>query len=189
MENKKVLAVVGLPGAGKTEVVQYLEQKGYKKVYFGEATFDEMKRQGLQINEENERKTRENLREKYGMAAFAVLALPKIKKILETENFVILESLYSWEEYLMIKKEFGDNFYVLAIYAPPNTRYQRLAVRPHRPLTLEQAKSRDYAQIEHVNIAPPITMADFSISNVKTKEELFKEVDEVLGLLKCEFIL
>ncbi len=172
-----------MPGAGKTEVVSYLESKGYKKVYFGGITMEEVKRRNLEVNEANERQVREDLRRQHGMAAFAILSLPKIREILKTRDFLVLESLYSWEEYLVIKKEFGDALHTLAVYAPPSLRYARLAVRPHRPLTSEQAQSRDLTQIQNLNIAPPIAMADFLIANTGTKEGLYQEVDGVLTKL------
>ncbi|KKU70706.1 MAG: hypothetical protein UX96_C0039G0001, partial [Candidatus Wolfebacteria bacterium GW2011_GWB1_47_243] len=40
---RKIIAIIGLSGAGKTEVVEYIiERYGWPKVYFGEVTFDEM---------------------------------------------------------------------------------------------------------------------------------------------------
>ena len=42
--NKIILAIVGLPGAGKTEVTEYLiKETNWPKIYFGDVTFDEMK--------------------------------------------------------------------------------------------------------------------------------------------------
>ena len=115
--NKIILAIVGLPGAGKNEVTEYLMKKmNWPKVYFGDVTFDEMKKVGLEINETNERKTREEIRARLGMGSYAILSIPKIKELYE-ESSVIVESLYSWEEYLEMKKEFGDVFKVLATFS------------------------------------------------------------------------
>ena len=103
---KIILAVVGLTGSGKTEIVEYLIKKtGWPKVYFGDVTFNEMKKREIEINETNERKMREEIREKFGMEAYATLSLPKIKEAYVNSS-VIVESLYSWEEYLEMKKEF-----------------------------------------------------------------------------------
>lgn len=184
MSKKTILAIVGMAGSGKTEAAKYLESRGYKKKYFGDATFEEMERRGLEINEKNERQVREDLRKQYGMAAYAILALPKIEELLKTEDFIILESLYSWEEYKVVKEKYDDSFYTLAIYAPPALRYERLAKRPTRPLTIEEAITRDYVQIKNSNIAPPTAMADFLISNLGTKEELFREIDKITEEVK-----
>jgi len=180
MNNKIILAVVGLPGSGKTEAIEYLISKiKWPKVYFGDVTFDEMKRIGLEINEANERKTREGIREKLGMGAYAIMSLPKIKELFKDGN-VLIESLYSWEEYLEMKKEFGDSFKVLSITVSPETRISRLSNRAIRPLTREEVISRDYAQIENLHQAGPIARADWTIVNEGTKEELQNQIDEII---------
>ncbi|HCY17704.1 MAG: hypothetical protein UR62_C0018G0011 [Candidatus Nomurabacteria bacterium GW2011_GWF2_35_12] len=178
--NKIILAIVGLPGAGKNEVTEYLMKKmNWPKVYFGDVTFDEMKKVGLEINETNERKTREEIRARLGMGSYAILSIPKIKELYE-ESSVIVESLYSWEEYLEMKKEFGDVFKVLATFSSPEIRTERLKNRPHRPLTKEEMISRDYAQIENLHQAGPIARADFMIVNEGTIESLHEQIDEII---------
>ena len=181
--NKIILAVVGLPGAGKTEIVEYLMKKtGWPKVYFGDATFDEMKKNGLEINEANERKTREEIRAKLGMGAYAILSFQKVKDFYEKSS-VIIESLYSWEEYLEMKKEFKDAFKVLAVLSSPDIRIERLCNRKVRPLTKEEVISRDYSQIENLHQAGPISRADFFIINEGTKGDLQKEIDKIISKL------
>jgi len=182
--NKIILAIVGLPGAGKTETVEHLiREKNWPKVYFGDVTFDEMKKDNIEINEANERKMRESIRARLGMGAYAILNIPKIQELYKNGN-VIVESLYSWEEYLEMKKEFGDSFKVLAIYSNPETRISRMANRPIRPLNREDMISRDYAQIENSHQAGPIARADWTIVNEGTKEDLYKQIDQIVEELK-----
>jgi dephospho-CoA kinase len=138
-----------------------------------------MKKNGLEINEANERKTREEIRAKLGMGAYAILNFQKVKDFYKN-SCVIIESLYSWEEYLEMKKEFGDTFKVLAVLSSPNIRIKRLASRSVRPLTKEEVISRDYSQIENLHQAGPIARCDFAIINENTKDELFKQIDEII---------
>lgn len=183
--NKIVLAVVGLSGAGKSEATNYILKKtNWPKVYFGQITFDEMARQKLEINEINERATREGLRKKYGMGAYAVLSVPKIKELMETAEGVVIESLYSWEEYCEIRKEFGNQFKVLAIWASPETRVKRMSLRPERPLTPIEVESRDFSQIENLHQAGPIARADAMVINEETFEELSRDIDLAFEKLK-----
>lgn len=183
MENKVILAVVGLAGAGKTESTEYLMKKtGWPKVYFGQVVMDEVATRNLPVNEANERAVREELRAKHGMAAMAILSIPKIKELYKTTN-VILESLYSWEEYLAIKEEFGDNFKVVAIYSSLLTRVERMKVRSLRPLSEADLISRDKAQIENLHQAGPIARADWTIINEGSKEELYRNLDEIINKL------
>lgn len=180
---KFVIAIVGLAGAGKTEATEYLLKKtSVPKVYFGQAVIDEVKRRKLPLNEANEKTVREEFRAKDGMAAMAIANLPAIKKAFETSS-VIIESLYSWEEYLKVKQEFGENFKVLAIFSRYETRAKRTANRPLRPLTGSDLESRDKSQIENLHQAGPIAKADWTIVNEGSKEELYKSLDEILRKL------
>jgi dephospho-CoA kinase len=180
---KTILAIVGLPGAGKTETTEYLIKKmGWPKIYFGQAVIDEVAKRGLPLNEANEKLVREEFRDRDGLAAMALANMPKIKE-LYADSSVIIESLYSWEEYLAVKKEFGESFKVLAIYSSPKTRVNRMEKRPFRPLMPEQLQSRDYSQIENLHQAGPIARADWTIVNEGSLEDLFLKIDEVVNNL------
>jgi dephospho-CoA kinase len=108
---KKLIAVVGMAGSGKTEVIKYL-QKTFKwpKIYFGEATFERLEKEGLEVNYENEKIVREKIRAELGMGAYATLALPKIESLFKKNNIILLESLYSWDEYKIILKKLPGYF-------------------------------------------------------------------------------
>lgn len=165
-------------GAGKSEVANQFITKGYYHIRFGQITIDEVKKRGLEINETNERLTREEFRKQHGMAAFAILNIPKIEQALLNSN-VIVDGLYSWAEYKILKEKY-NSLIVVAAYASPQTRYARLEQRSDRPITKGQAKSRDYAEIENSDKGGPIAMADYTIINNGTLEELYQKVDEIL---------
>jgi len=167
----KVVAVIGMCGSGKSEAVKYFESNGYNKVYFGEVVINELKSRGLEINEKNERFVREDLRKEFGMGVTAIKSIDKIKKFLVTSN-VVVESLYSWEEFKILKKEFGESFRLLNIFTTKSLRYARLKERPFRPLTNDEACSRDYSEIEKLDKGGPIAFADFTVHNDSTLDDL-----------------
>ena len=101
----KIIAIVGMCGSGKSVACDILEEKGYKKVYFGGVTMDKLKEENLSVTPENEKMMREKLRSSLGMGAYAIILLPKIKELAETHN-VVLDGLYSWEELKIIKEVF-----------------------------------------------------------------------------------
>ena len=186
---RRVVAVVGMPGAGKTEAAMYLLRKGLNRVYFGDCTFDEIKRLGLATNEKIEKKVREDLRKKHGMGAFAILSMPKIN---EASKFgdVVIESMYSWDEYKIVKEKFKSNFKVIAICANKELRHKRLTGRKElkhgvaRKFSLKDAEDRDFAQVDKIATGGPIAIADYTIVNEGTKKELFEKLDKIVKKIK-----
>jgi dephospho-CoA kinase len=179
----KVISIVGMAGSGKSEVARAFERNGFKKVRFGDITDEEIKKRGLELNEENERSVRQQLRKEHGMAAYAKLNLPKIDAWLSSSD-VVIDGLYSWEEYTLLKSRYGDDFHVVAVWASPKTRYNRLSKRKIRPLTMEEAASRDVAELENTNKGGPIAMADFTIINESSLEDLKKGTERVVAVLR-----
>jgi len=169
-------------GAGKTEVTKYFQEKlACPKVYFGDATFERMKQDGLEINNANEKLIREKIRTEMGMGAYATLSLPKIKKELETSDLVLVESMYSWSEYKILKEAFGDEFITVAVFASPQIRFTRLASRAERPMKNQaEFQIRDYSEIENIEKGGPIARADFMIVNEGPLDEVYKKIDNII---------
>ncbi len=179
----KVVSIVGMTGSGKSEVARIFSAKGFTAVRFGDITDEAVKKLGLPLTEENERPVREGLRKEHGMAAYAKLSIPRIDAALQTAN-VVVDGLYSWEEYLILKERYEDKFYVLAVWSSPADRYKRLGNRKIRPLTPEQARSRDRAEIENMNKGGPICMADFTVLNDADMGALRKRVEQIIARLR-----
>lgn len=178
----KIIAVCGMSGTGKSEVVKYLESLGYFRIYFGQATIDEIMRRGLEVNEINEKMVREDLRKQHGMAAYAIVNLEKISQAVSKNN-VVIDGLYSWSEYKVLKKKFGDDLVSLAVTAPFKLRCERLAKRPVRPLAEAEVKSRDAAEIENIEKGGPIAVADYTIINDGALEQLHQGIDTILSTI------
>lgn len=184
----KIIFVVGMTGSGKSIVSDELVKKGFAFVRFGQITLDEIKKRGLKVNETNEKAIREGLRKKHGMGAFATLNMPKFDELLKTSN-VVGDGLYSWTEYKILKEKYGDLMHVVAVYAPPELRYERLENRvvaddPNkrfRPTTKKDSKKRDYAEIENIEKGGPIAMADFTIINTGTVEDVKNQLEKFLS--------
>jgi len=179
----KVVSIVGMAGSGKSEVARIFARNGFKKVRFGDVTDEEVKKRGLKLNEKNERYVRQQLRKEYGMAAYAELNLPRIDALLQSSG-VVIDGLYSWEEYTLLKSRYDGDFHVVAVWASPETRYKRLSKRAVRPLTMEEAAGRDVAELESTNKGGPIAMADFTIINEASLEDLERETKKVISVLR-----
>ncbi len=176
-----IIAVVGLCGSGKSVVCGYLKEKGYYTIHFGGLTMDELKRLNLPVNESNERFVREKIRKEHGMNAYAILSLSKIESAISCGDKVLIDGLYSFSEYKILKKNYGDNLVLLAIFTPKSLRYSRLASRTIRPIKKEDAQKRDYAEIENIEKGGPISIADYTIINDKSINDLKSKVDLLLN--------
>lgn len=187
----KIVFIVGMTGSGKSLVSDELVKQGFAFLRFGQITLDKVKEDGLEVNEVNERKIREGFRKEHGMAAFALLNIPKFDELLKKSN-VVGDGLYSWSEYKVLKEKYGDLMHVIAVYASPETRYQRLENRSvendekqrFRSFTKKESKARDYAEIENIEKGGPIAMADFTIVNTGTIDELKQKVQEILSVIQ-----
>jgi len=179
----KVVSIVGMTGAGKSEVARVFEDNGFTRIRFGDITDKEIEKRDLELNEENERYIRELLRQEYGMSTYAKLNLPRIDEASKYSD-VVIDGLYSWEEYIFLKAYYRENFYVVAVWASPRIRYDRLTGRSNRCLELEEAVSRDRAEIENINKGGPIAMADFTIINDSSVKNLKTEVKRVISALR-----
>jgi len=187
MKMYKLVCITGLPGSGKSFASDFFVKKKFQYLRFGQIVLDEVKRRGLAPIEKNERPIREEFRKKHGMAAMAILNLKNFKKLLKNGN-VIGDGLYSFEEYKVLKKEFGARLMTIAVYAPPEVRHKRLTKRKllksdvslrDRPMTLKEAESRDYAELENLNKGGTIAMADYTILNTKDLKYFVKQLNEI----------
>lgn len=178
----KVVSVVGMAGAGKSEVARLFARNGFVRIRFGDVTDDEVSKRGLVLNEANERSVRELLRKEHGMAAYAELNLPRIETALKTSG-VVIDGLYSWEEYIHLKDHFGEDMCLVAVWASPATRYARLGRRRERPLTPEEAAGRDRAEIENLNKGGPIAVADFLVINESGLDDLARQTERIISVV------
>lgn len=172
----KIIAIVGMPGAGKSIAAGFFRTKGIPVLRFGDQTDIGLKEYGLERNEKNERWYREKLRSELGMEAMAIKIEPRIVEAAKQSSLVALDGLYSWEEYLYLAKKFPQ-IQLLCIYSQPKIRYERLKKRPIRPLTLEEARSRDIAEIINLNKGGPIAVADYLIKNDAEESSFHKDLE------------
>lgn len=182
MDEAKILILVGMPGAGKSTCVDYLESKGIPKVYFGGIVVEETKRRYGKTNEELERTVREDLRAQDGMGAIAKRIIVKIDDLIaQGHDRIVADGMYSWTEYKMFKERWGERAIIVAIAAPRKVRHERLAHRPVRSFTDEEVTAREYAEIENIEKGGPIANADYTLVNSSSPEDLLEQLDRVLA--------
>jgi len=181
-KNNKIVAIVGLSGAGKSTVVDYMTEKGCPKVYFGGIIYAAMNEAGIEITPESQQIFREEIRKKEGNDFVVNRAIKQVRDLLATgQHYIILDGLYSWTEYKVLKHEFPGEMWVFAVVAPKKLRHRRLTSRPERPFTQAEADQRDWTEIENLEKGGPIAIADHYILNDGDLDKLHEQVEAALN--------
>ncbi len=177
-KQKIILAVTGLPGSGKTEATSYFKSKKLPVVHFGNIINELVVERKLAHTEDVHKLVRMEVREKYGMEAMAVLSKEKIKKSLEKETLVVLDGLYSFQEYQYLKKEFKEaKVVLLVLWADKKLRYDRVEKRKDRKGLANE--ERDLNEILQANKGPTLAFADFMVINDGSLHDLHAKLEEV----------
>ena len=181
MDNVKIIAVVGMSGSGKSVVVDYLTEKGYPKVYFGGMILKEMEKRGIEITAENEKNFREMIREQEGKDWVVNQVIKEIKNLIAAgQKRIILDGVYSWTEYKILKKEFPKSLVFVALATDKNLRYDRVSRRPIRAFNAAEIRERDRSEIENLEKGGPIVAADYYILNNGSIADAEKRIDDIL---------
>ncbi|MBR5027474.1 AAA family ATPase [Candidatus Saccharibacteria bacterium] len=183
MENVKIIAVVGMSGSGKSVVVDHLTDKGCPRVYFGGMIYKEMEKRGIVRTEdgESEKQFREMIRETEGKDWVVRQAIAEAKDLIAAgQKRIVLDGVYTWTEYKILKKEFPKYLTFLAVVVDKKLRYDRVAKRPGRSFDTAAIRERDRSEIENLEKGGPIVAADYYVLNNGTIEDLKNRVDEIL---------
>lgn len=179
-ENLKIIAFVGLTGSGKSTAVEYFTNKGFPRVYFGGIAYEIMKERGIPQGEQQEKEFRVNIRKELGDDVYAKRIINQIHQLADAgQHRIIADGIYSWAEYKTMKHEFPGEMTTVAVVTPKHLRYQRLARRTERPQTAEISQQRDYDEIETIQKANAIALADFYVANNENIEHFYKQLDDI----------
>jgi dephospho-CoA kinase len=173
-----IIAITGMPGAGKSTAAKALADKGLKRIVMGDVIREETKRRGLPPDERNTGTVMKELREKHGPGAVAELCLTAIREM--NEDTVVVDGIRSRAEVEVFKK--AGTVMLLAVQASRNRRFELLRARGRSddPLTFESFNNRDEREIA-VGIGEAIALADEVLSNEhSTPEELARKAVEVV---------
>ena len=183
MDNVKILAIVGMSGSGKSVAVDHLIERGYPKVYFGGMIYKEMEKRGIERTEdgESEKKFREEIREKEGKDWVVNQVIAETKDLINAgQKRIILDGVYSWTEYKILKHEFPKSLTFVAVVVDKKLRYDRVVNRSERSFDATAIRERDRSEIENLEKGGPIAAADYYILNNGTIPEMQARLDIIL---------
>jgi dephospho-CoA kinase len=142
-----VLGTVGLPGSGKGEAAAVAREAGVPVVTMGDVIREACRDRGLDPAEHHGAVARA-LREEGGETAIADRSLPLIRAALEESETVLVDGLRSPAEVEQFEEAFGDDFVLVSIEAPFETRAERLADRGRDDSDVDREALRDREERE-----------------------------------------
>lgn len=162
-----IVALTGMPGAGKTTVANFLSHKGIPLLVMGDVVREAAERDGLEPTSHNLTKLMLNLRKKNGPEAIAHLVVNKIKLMKKQDkqlSAVIVDGIRSMAEVQVLKRI--GSVKLLAIHGSTFTRYRHVRERGRSdvPSNVYEFDKRDKIEMK-VGISSVIALADETISN------------------------
>jgi len=173
-----IVAITGMPGAGKSTAAQALVAKGWKRVVMGDVIRDETKRRGLEPDSKNTGEVMKRLRDERGEAAVAELCLEAIQKA--GSDRVVVDGVRSMAEVATFRK--SADVFLVVVHASRLRRFALLKERGRSddPLSYEMFLKRDERELG-VGIGEAIALADEMVSNEHTSPgNLAAEITEAV---------
>ena len=175
-----IIALVGLAGSGKRSAVEYFTKKGIPKIYFGGIIYKAMEEAGIEPTWDNQQKFREDIRRREGKDFVVKRVVKSAHDLIDAgQKLIVLDGLYTWSEYKILKHEFPGQMSVIAVVTPKHLRYQRMAKRPERPMQPREVDQRDWSEIENLEKGGPIAIADYFVMNDHGLDELYAQLEAV----------
>ncbi|MEM2463357.1 MAG: AAA family ATPase [Candidatus Bathyarchaeia archaeon] len=187
MDNTKlVVGLTGMPGAGKSVVVNVAKANGYGVVIMGDEVRGEAKNRGLEPTPENLGRIMLELRRLEGEAVIAKRCIPKIAGIVE--NKVVVDGIRSLAEVEEFKRNF-PRFMLVAVHASPETRFKRLFYRQRGddPKSWEVFRERDMRELS-VGLGNVIALSEYMIVNEGSLAAAKRQAAEILRRIEAKWM-
>ncbi len=174
----KIIAFTGMPGSGKTEAVKIAKILRIPVIRMGDCVWEEVKKRGLELNDENVGKIADGMRKEHGMDIWAKKTLEKIDN---SYDKIVIDGIRNIEEMDYFREKLGKDFLLVAIHASPETRYSRLMNRKRKDdnLTIDRIKNRDERELRW-GLGVLIALADVIIVNEGSIDKFGEEVRNIL---------
>jgi dephospho-CoA kinase len=184
--DKIVVGLAGMPGSGKSLVVETAQELGYAIVNMGDVIREETSKLGLDLTPQNVGKVMLQLRADGGVAVVAQKCIPKIA--LQENSKVLIDGLRSLHEVEAFKTHFAK-FSIVAVHASPEMRFTRLSNRRRSDDSngLAIFHERDTRELG-VGLGNVIAMAEQMIINDASVEEVKDRIATALRRIEQKWM-
>jgi dephospho-CoA kinase len=184
--DKIVIGLAGMPGSGKSLVVETAKELGYAIVVMGDVIREETLKLGLELTPQNVGKVMLQLRADGGVTAVAQKCIPKIES--QKNSKILIDGLRSLHELEAFKSHFAK-FSLAAVHAPPETRFTRLSNRRRSDDSngWEVFHERDMRELS-VGLGNVIALAEQMIVNDASIEEVKRRIAEAFRRIETKWL-
>ena len=177
-----IIGFVGFPGSGKSEATAVAQAHGFVVVAMGDAVRSYMRERGIELSEKNVGAIANELRARHGMDAIAQMCIPAVRAL--PSQKVVIDGLRGVAEVDAYRREFNNNFKLIAIAASPEVRFERVKSRsrPDDALSFQGFEEKDERELAW-GLEEALSTADCHISNEGSLDELKFSVSKVIERL------
>jgi dephospho-CoA kinase len=182
-----IIGITGTLGAGKGTIVDFLsKEKGFLHFSVREFITTEIIRRGMPVNRDSMVFVANDLR-KNNSPSYIIDCLYEKARTAGKDS--IIESIRTSGEVQSLRKK--GSFYLLAIDADPAIRYERIKLRQsetdqisYKTFLENEQREMGSADPNAQNIGKCMNMADYSLWNNGTIEQLNEQLDEIIKVIQ-----
>ncbi len=176
----KIIAFVGMPASGKSEAARIAAEMGIPVINMGDVIRREVLRRGLEPNDSNTGMVATDLRKCEGMDAVSRRCVSQIRET--GSELVVVDGVRGIAEVECFRREFGEGFVLISIYAPIEIRFSRVQKRGRSDdmNSIEGLRNRDERELGW-GMGEAIEASNVEIENNFTLETFKKDVVDVLS--------
>jgi dephospho-CoA kinase len=180
-----IIGVTGTNGAGKGTVIDYLTQKGFQHYSASGFITEEIERRRMPVNRDSMRLVANDLRRSHNPA---YLFEPLYERASAEGGDAVLEAPRVIAEATFLKDRHVP---LIAVDAERKVRYERISKRgsvkddvSFEQFSAQEDRELNAAEAFDMNILGVMKLADFTLHNDGTLEELYTQIEEVLKRLR-----
>jgi len=187
----RIIGAVGQNGSGKDEVLKYLRLKyGVPFLSTGDVVREIAAKERVEPTRENLGKISDRHFREFGKGYFVQLLAEKIRHT--GWKVAGISGIRSLDDVFILKDIFDKDFILIDVFiTDPHLRFRRMTARGEGrdPHSYEQFLQQDTAEEELFSLKEAEHLADYTISNDGTLDDLHREIDRLVaerGLLAVQ---
>jgi dephospho-CoA kinase len=184
----KIFGAIGRIGSGKDAVVDYLSDKyNLPSVSVGDMVREMAKEKKLSLARENLEQIASVSIHKHGKEFF----MKRVVECMREKGWkqAGVTGIRTPDDVRYLKHEIGENFILFHVYIEDlHIRYKRLTRRGREgdPQSYDDFLEQDRKEEETFHIKEAASMADYSLDNSGTLEDLHRQIDAILAINKLK---